>query len=120
MVLKLIRIILGKVILTLDRLFSPTPRLRSPADQAEVDQATASLILYQYEACPFCVKVRRAIRGLGLKIELRDAKQKAVAEELVAGGGELQVPCLRIPQAGAAPRWLYESDAIIVYLESLA
>ncbi len=120
MVLKVIRLVLGKIILTLDALFSPKPLLRSPEAQAQADRATQGLILYQYEACPFCVKVRRAIRRFNLKVELRDAKRPGPAEELLRGGGQTQVPCLRVPEKDGSVRWLYESDAIIEYLEKLA
>ena len=116
MLLRFIRWFLGRVILMLDRIFSPSEMNRSPTDQSAVDEATKSLALYQFEACPFCVKVRRQIRRLGLKIELRDAQQNAKRrEELVSGGGELQVPCLRIEENGNT-RWMYESDEINAYL----
>ena len=115
-----IRWILGKVILFLNFLFTPKLLVhRSPEAQAQVDQSTASLALYQFEACPFCVKVRRAIRRLGLNIELRDAQNNATyADELVKGGGQRQVPCLRIADSGSPVRWMYESSDIIEYLTS--
>jgi len=79
---------------------------------------TAGLVLYQYEACPFCVKVRRSLKRHVLNIETRDVKRNGVArEELLAGGGELQVPCLRIAEGDEDYRWMYESSDIIRYLE---
>ena len=39
-------------------MFTPRSVARDSAAQATIDQQTASLALYQYEACPFCVKVR--------------------------------------------------------------
>ena len=116
MLLRFIRWFLGRVILTLDGLFAPTAMVRASEKQSEVDAATKSLALYQFEGCPFCVKVRRQIRRLGLKIELRDAQQNAKwREELVSGGGEMQVPCLRIEENGTS-RWMYESNEINAYL----
>lgn len=112
----IIRWILSKIILFLDRVFTPTPLQRDPAKQAEVDRATASLAVYQFEACPFCVKVRRAMRKMNLNIELRDAKDSKIADELVRGGGELQVPCLQIKNSAGELQWLYESDDIIRFL----
>jgi glutathione S-transferase len=83
-----------------------------------VDQETASLALYQLEACPFCVKVRRAMKRLNLRIELRDIKRsEKFAAELKQNGGQDQVPCLRIPGAAGKDQWMYESDAIIEYLK---
>ena len=116
MLLKFIRWFLGLIILTLDRLFSPTAMVRDSKKQSEVDAATKSLALYQFEGCPFCVKVRRQIKRLGLNIELRDAQNDPKwRQELIAGGGELQVPCLRIEENGTV-RWMYESDEINAYL----
>lgn len=118
MLLKIIRLFVGKLILFLDWVFSPATPVRSVADQARVDAATAGLVIYQYEACPFCVKVRRAMKRLGVKIELRDAARSAeFREELVKGGGKNQVPCLRIPEGGGGFRWMYESGDIVRFLE---
>ena len=125
MLLKIIRFIVGKIILALNEIFVPTPMTRSVEHQNQVDRETASLVIYQFEACPFCVKVRRVIKKLNLKIALRDAsKVPAYGEELVKGGGTLQVPCLRIPEgqneegSNGKFRWMYESSDIIAYLES--
>lgn len=79
------------------------------------------MALYEFEACPFCVKVRRAVQGMGLKIERRDARKSAVFEkELIEGGGSRQVPCLRIQEGEGSPKWLYESSEIIAFLKSLS
>jgi glutathione S-transferase len=37
-------------------------------------------------------------------------------DELLQGGGKIQTPCLRIEKDGSV-EWLYESSAIISYLE---
>ena len=114
----LIRLILGKLILFLDWVFTPRSITRDPAQQALIDGQTASLTLYQYQACPFCVKVRRAMKRQGLKIETRDVKRNdAAREELLAGGGDLKVPCLRIGEGERGAQWMYESREIIGYLE---
>lgn len=116
----LIRWPLGKLILLIDFLTSPRPPVRDPAVQARIDDATAGLALYQFQACPFCVKTRRAMRRLGLHIELRDARHDPQwRDQLLAEGGKLQVPCLRVPNAAGNVQWLYESDAIIAHLEQL-
>lgn len=115
--MRLIRWILGNLILFFDRTFSPRPLERTPDAQAKVDQATRSLALYQFEACPFCVKVRRAMRRLNLNIELRDARNvPAYTQELVKGGGSVQVPCLKITEPNGSVRWMYESSDINQYL----
>lgn len=114
-----IRKFLGSIIVFFDTLFAPTPIERDPAKQARFDEQTRNLSLYQFETCPFCVKVRRQIKRLALKIEIRDVKKTPrFAEELVVGGGQLQVPCLRIQETQDRVRWLYESSDINAYLES--
>jgi len=114
----LVRFVLGRLILFFNWLFTPRSVVRSTEAQAAIDAQTAGLVLYQYEACPFCVKVRRSMKRHALKIETRDVKRNHVArEELLAGGGELQVPCLRIEEGEQGYRWMYESSDIIWYLE---
>jgi len=114
----LIRFVLGKLILFFNWLFAPRSVVRAPEAQTAIDAQTAGLVLYQYEACPFCVKVRRSLKRHALTIETRDVKRNHDARgELLAGGGELQVPCLRIGDGDRGYRWMYESADIIRYLE---
>ena len=55
----------------------------------------------------------------GLNIETRDVKwPETVKGELLAGGGDLKVPCLRIGEAEREFQWMYESGEIIGYLEA--
>jgi glutaredoxin len=114
--MKIIRWILSKLILFFNATFPARATEISPAEQARLDQETKGLLLYEFEACPFCVKVRRAARKMNLKIETRDAKNPTFAAELVKGGGDLQVPCLRITAPNEDVRWLYQSGDIISYL----
>ena len=117
--MSVIRFILGKIILLLNWVFTPRGIKRDPALQTSIDGQTASLKLYQYEACPFCVKVRRAMKRQSLRIETRDVKRSDSArEELLAGGGLLKVPCLRIEGDGGEVQWMYDSGNIIGYLDS--
>ncbi len=112
-----IRFILGRIILFFNWLFSPRSLARPADAQARVDRLTDNLKLYHYEACPFCVKVRREMKRQSLNIELRDVKRTVSAkEELLAGGGRLKVPCLRIERDDGGTEWMYESSDIITYL----
>lgn len=116
--MKLIRIVLGKIILTLDRIFSPEAIRRSPEDQAKVDESVKSLTLYHLLACPFCVKVRRKMKALALHFPVLDiGKNEAAYQEMMAGGKEDQVPCLKIVADDGSVQWMYESDEINAYLE---
>lgn len=119
MIWNLVRWPLGQLILLIDFLTSPRPPERAAAEQARIDAETRGMALYQFKACPFCVKTRRAMKRLGLNIELRDARgDMQWRQQLLAEGGRLQVPCLYIPQSSGDAQWLYESDDIIAYLEA--
>jgi glutaredoxin len=116
--MKFIRWFLGKIILFLDSAFVPRSVERSAEQQKKLDESMKKFALYQFETCPFCVKVRRAIKRMGLKIELRDIKKApSYAEELLKNGGQLQAPCLKISNSDGSVRWLYESGDIITFLE---
>jgi len=116
---KVIRWLLGRLVLLFDALFAPKPMVRPNEVQQGIDEQTAKLKLYQYLACPFCVKTRRAIRRLGLNIETRDAlHDPTYREELITQGGKQQVPCLQITHDDGSVEWLYESSGIIDYLQS--
>ena len=111
----IIRWILGRIILLLNFIFSPKKLQRESAAQATVDSQTKFLQLYQYEACPFCVKVRRDMRRNNLNIKTVDVKKVEHKQLLEAQGGKVQVPCLRIEE-GDNISWMYESSAISSYL----
>jgi glutaredoxin len=117
--MSIIRALLGLLILFFDWVFTPRSIRRDALAQAAIDDQTGKLTLYQYRACPFCVKVRRAMKRQALNIETRDVKRSETArEELLAGGKLLKVPCLRIEDTQGQLRWVYESSEIISYLES--
>jgi glutaredoxin len=114
-----IRWILGQFILVLDFLTSPKSLVREVTAQKAIDDETATLSMYQFKACPFCVKVRRELKRHALHIELRDAKNDtALKAELVREGGLHRVPCLRIAKPDCSVEWLYESNDIIAYLKT--
>ena len=116
--MRILRIVLGNIILFIDFITSPRRLKRTEQGQAAVDQATRQLALYQFHLCPFCIKVRRAMKRLNLKIELRDAKNNDMyRSELAEQGGRIKVPCLRITEDDGSVSWMYESSDIIQYLE---
>ena len=116
--MRIIHWILGSLILFFDWLTTPKGIQRTEEVQAAINKQSKSITLYQYKACPFCVKVRRAMKRQSLPIETRDAKRCATAKgELLAGGGKLKVPCLKIDDGEGQISWMYESKDIIGYLE---
>ena len=115
---KTLRLLLGPVMLLRERLTHPAGLARSSAAQAQVDQQCRSLVLYQFTTCPFCIKVRQEMRRLSLDIERRDAQHDIKnREELGRLGGQVKVPCLKITDPAGSSQWLYESGAIISYLQ---
>lgn len=115
---KILRIILGPFMLLSEFLRRPKGVIRPPAAQAEIDRQTASLALYQYQTCPFCIKVRQEMRRLSLNVEKFDAQHEGKnRNDLVSGGGKAKVPCLKITDQAGHAQWLYESGEIINYLQ---
>ena len=114
---KTLRTALGPVMLLKETLTRPKGLVRPPVAQQSVDQACRALALYQYQTCPFCIKVRQEIRRLSLDIAHVDAQHPGPARsELLAQGGQTKVPCLKITDATGSSRWLYDSEKIIAYL----
>ena len=75
------------------------------------------MTIYEFKACPFCVRVRRFMKKNNIIINIKDARRsKVFAQELIDGGGKLQVPCLKIGDSNNS-EWLYESKDIILYLK---
>lgn len=113
----LIRNLVGSIIVFVD-LITRGRQLKRPENaQKKVEMSVQSLRLYQFFACPFCIKTRRKIYQLNLPIKtLSASKGSTYRDELLAGGGKIQVPCLRIEHNGEV-QWMYESSAIIDYLE---
>jgi len=115
--MKFIRWFLGRIILLLNFVFSPRGVKRSQEEQNTVNESAKNYALYQFEACPFCVKVRRSMKRQSVKFDIRDAKNNEQhRSELEAGGGRVKVPCLRIEKDGKT-EWMYESSDIVTYLE---
>lgn len=112
-----LRLVLGPVMLLKERVTQPKGVQRDAVAQAAVDLQCQSLALYQFNTCPFCIKVRQEMRRLSLPIEKRDAQHNgANREELQQGSGATKVPCLKISQANGQVRWLQDSNAIVAHL----
>lgn len=114
-----LRWFLGRLILLVNAMIPVGGSIkRTPEAQAVIDRNTASLTLYEFKACPFCVKVRRGVKRLALNIETRDAKRcEKARDELLHGGGRVKVPCLRIEAENGDVHWKYESTDILSYLQ---
>ena len=71
--------------------------------------------LYQFEACPFCAKVRAKLEELGVdyeKVNVAHDREDSQRKELLEKSGVATVPVIEIDG-----KFIGESDVIIEYLE---
>ncbi|OIP98674.1 MAG: glutaredoxin [Zetaproteobacteria bacterium CG2_30_46_52] len=115
--LKIFREGVGGLMAFVSYIFSPRKVKRDADAQKLANEKAASMSMYQYFACPFCIKTRRTVRKLNVPIEYRDAQIRGGEHRntLEREGGKIQVPCLRIDD-GENTTWLYDSKAITAYL----
>lgn len=73
------------------------------------------LVLYEFEACPYCRKVREALTALDLEVDVRPCPKggRRFRPEVRERGGKEQFPYLVDPNAG---KEMYESGEIVRYL----
>lgn len=82
------------------------------------------LILYEFEGCPFCRKVRETLSTLDIDYYCYPCPRETLLRQgvclnskfrpqVLRNGGKLQFPYLEDPNTG---RKLYESDKIVAYL----
>ena len=112
---KLLREGLGRVIILINCLTLPKQIKRSSEATTTLQDETSGLSLYEFYACPFCVKTRRAIHRLNIDIERRDIRKQQKYYQELETQGSTKVPCLRIEKDNEV-EWLYESNDIINYL----
>jgi glutaredoxin len=63
---------------------------------ATPEQAAEQYVLYQYATCPYCQRVLRFLAEAEVDLPLKDTlRDPAARRELIQGGGDSQVPCLR-------------------------
>ncbi|AGH45287.1 glutathione S-transferase N-terminal domain-containing protein [Paraglaciecola psychrophila] len=117
LLINIIRNLLGGLIAAIDFITRGSKLKRTQEAQEQVTVELEKLSLYQFFACPFCIKTRRAMYKLNLPMVKRNASEGSpYRDELLQGGGKIQTPCLRIEKDDSV-EWLYESSAIISYLE---
>jgi len=73
------------------------------------------VVLYEFESCPFCRKVREALTLLDLDADIRPCPKggQRFRPELVARGGKAQFPYLIDSNTG---KEMYESEVIVQYV----
>jgi glutathione S-transferase len=90
-------------------------RHRGAQTPGRAQQPEKTLELYNFEASPYCRKVRETLHELDLDaLVLNVGKKSKRRPDLVQRGGKMQVPYLIDPNTG---REMYESDEIVAYLK---
>lgn len=102
-----------------DYWFKVKPVSRSTEEQCSLDRESRRIQLYFCNTCPMSIKVKRRCEQLGLRVVEKDVKRvNAYRNELIHGGGEVRVPCLRVEgRQEQEPRWLYDANNIMQYLD---
>jgi hypothetical protein len=109
----------GLCFMVADTWFKVKPVRRSCEEQSSLDRESRRIQLYFCKTCPSSIKIKRRCQKLGLKVVEKDVgRVNAYRNELIHGGGEVRVPCLRVEgRKNQDTRWLYTSTKILQYLE---
>lgn len=102
-----------------DRCVKVKPVERNYEEQVSLARESRRIQLYLCKACPESIKVKRRCEQLGLRVIEKDVQRiDTYCNELLHGGGELKVPCLRIEgRKGKETNWLYDGNSILEYLD---
>ena len=114
--MSLTRQLKGRALHIVDRLVPVRPQLRTPAEHDLMERESRRMHLYYARHCPSSISIRRHCERIGLRVVEKDVhKVNTYRNELLSGGGEPRVPCLRIDDEQGA-RWLYSPEAIRDFL----
>lgn len=99
-----------------DRVVPVKPLNLSPQEQLLLDRESRRMHLYYCRSCPASIAVKRYCERLGLRVVEKEVERvNAFRNELVNGGGESRVPCLRIDSQDGES-WLYSPELIYHYM----
>ena len=98
---------------------TPASAAPQPSEAAPATRPDHELVLYKYDACPYCRRVMQLIDKLGLEdtIEYRDTRRDPKwRSDLIEQTGRTQVPCLFIDgkamfESGDINNWLQSNYA---------
>lgn len=115
--MNLTRQLKGKTLNLADRLVPAKPVERSREEQTLLNRESRRMHLYYSRNCPASILVKRYFEKTGLHPVSKEVERvDAYRNELVNGGGESRVPCLRV-RHGEQDSWIYSPEAILNYLE---
>lgn len=116
--MKLTKQIKGKALDLVDRLMPVRPQPRSSEQRNLLERESRRMHLYYCRSCASSLSIKRHCERIGLRVVEKDVvRVNAYRNELLNGGGEPRVPCLRVEDEQGV-RWLYSQEAIRNYLNS--
>ena len=96
---------------------SDRPAAGGGGSRGDGPEQARDLALYHFVGCPYCTRVTRALRELGVAVEMRDIRaEPAHRARLVRARGRATVPVLLITDEAGAEQWMPESLDIVAYL----
>ena len=115
--MNLTRHLKAKTLSLVDQLVPVKPVERPQEQQSLLNRESRRMHLYYCRSCPSSITVKRNFERAGLHPVEKDVERvDAYRNELVNGGGESRVPCLRVC-GHDGDKWIYSPEAIIGYLE---
>ena len=97
--MNIIRFVLGRIILFLDWMTSPKPIPISRERIEFIQEKVKDMEIYEFKACPFCVKAKNLLKSKGIEYE----------EKNIAEGYKIQDLLEMVPNARTMPQiWLGE------------
>lgn len=115
--MSLTRQLKGKALDLVDRLVPVRTQQRSAEQRNLLERESRRMHLYYTRCCPSSISIRRHCERIGLRVVEKDVlRVNAYRHELLNGGGEPRVPCLRIDDEQGG-RWLYSPEAIRDFLD---
>ncbi|WP_370293971.1 glutaredoxin family protein [Thalassolituus sp.] len=117
-VMSLTRHLKGKTLSFVDRIMPVKPLERTPEEQLLLDRESRRMHLYFCPECPSSISIKRYCERFGLHVVQKDVQRvNAYRNELVNGGGESRVPCLRV-DGTEGESWVYSPDEILEFINN--
>ncbi len=111
------RQIKGMTLSVINRVLPVKPLEWNNEKRSIIDRESRRMQLYFCRRCPSSVQVQRSCERLGLHMVEKDVgRVNSYRNELVNGGGQPRVPCLRLDLDNKTT-WLYGQREIVSYLE---
>lgn len=107
----------GKVYQWVERLIPVRVQPRTKEEFDLLERESRRMHLYIAHSCKESIGVQRCCNRLGLRVVKKDVQRvNAYRNELLNGGGEPRVPCLRVENEKGT-HWVYSSKAILEFLD---